>query len=349
MIYVLAIALFLICSLTFLPVSKNEYWLIRIWDYPRKQFLLILTVLLILFFVGYRELDVLFFSVLFFGGLAEIMLISLVFPYTKFAKLESANAPSQQPDIRVLISNVLMENENYSSLILLLKEKDADIVMLVETDEKWQNALAELDVIYPFGMHHVLSNTYGIMIYSKIKVKNHEFRYIVKNSIPSFHALMELENGKTFYFWGLHPEPPFPTISTTSAYRDAEILIVAKEIKDTPIPTIVAGDLNDVAWSYTTKLFQKESNLLDPRKGRGFFSSFHAKYFWARWPLDHVFVSKHFEIVKMERLRSIHSDHFPIYIELNLPDTHSNLENDEPNAEERGVIKEKLEQVDVKR
>jgi endonuclease/exonuclease/phosphatase (EEP) superfamily protein YafD len=78
------------------------------------------------------------------------------------------------------------------------------------------------------------------------------------------------------------------------------------------VPVIVAGDLNDVAWSRTTHLFQRTGGLLDPRVGRGFFNTFDTRSRLTRVPLDHVFASRHFLLVELRRLPDIGSDHFPI-------------------------------------
>ena len=55
-----------------------------------------------------------------------------------------------------------------------------------------------------------------------------------------------------------------------------------------------------------------------PRVGRGMFNTFHAGYWFIRWPLDHVFHSDHFCLVDLRRLRRFGSDHFAILTELAL-------------------------------
>jgi len=92
-----------------------------------------------------------------------------------------------------------------------------------------------------------------------------------------------------------------------------ELIMAASLASEHLGPVMVTGDLNDVAWSPTTQQFKKISGLFDPRIGRGFFSTYNALVPFFRMPIDHFFVSRHFQIRKITRLHKIGSDHFPIF------------------------------------
>ena len=110
------------------------------------------------------------------------------------------------------------------------------------------------------------------------------------------------------------------------------------------MPSIVMGDLNDVAWSHTTRRFQRLSGHLDPRVGRGFYNTFHAQVPVWRWPLDHLFHSARFRLVEMVRLPDIGSDHFPMLFRLALATTNGADETPDPaRKEDREEIKEMAE------
>jgi endonuclease/exonuclease/phosphatase (EEP) superfamily protein YafD len=152
-----------------------------------------------------------------------------------------------------------------------------------------------------------------------------------------------LRSGDAIDVHCVHPRPPAPREASSSAERDAELLLVAKAVAAAGRPAIVIGDLNDVAWSATTRLFQKVSGMLDPRVGRGMFSTFHAKHPWLRWPLDHIFMSPEFTVVSLRRLDYFGSDHFPIHAELAYcPPAAAVQQAPRADAEDREVAEEKI-------
>ena len=74
--------------------------------------------------------------------------------------------------------------------------------------------------------------------------------------------------------------------------------------------------MNVVSTHRTSRLFKKVAGMGDPRVGRGFYPTFNAKWPLLRWPLDHLFVSPHFEFLSIDLLSDIGSDHFPISFRL---------------------------------
>ncbi len=327
-----------------LPLIKNEYWTFRIFDYPRFQKLSIISFLLVIGFIFFFDAKswsiylVLGILLMCFGYLAY-----LVVPYTFFGKkmLLKADDKERNQQLTFLVINIYQDNTNYKKTLDLIKIKNAEVVFLVETNAGWMDAVQEIKEDYPYFIEVPQENTYGLLLYSKIPFVNEQVRFLVDKEVPS--VVVDLNfHGRTIKLFGLHPTPPVPQENSESTDRDAEILIVGKEAKKCQVPVIVLGDLNDVAWSYTTKLFLRVSGLLDPRRGRGMFNTFHANYWFLRWPLDHFFVSSHFRLLHMKVEQPVGSDHFPISISLALSQEDKEKEL-EATLEHKEIAEEKID------
>jgi endonuclease/exonuclease/phosphatase (EEP) superfamily protein YafD len=187
-------------------------------------------------------------------------------------------------------------------------------------------------------------------VYSQLPVLESQTKFLVEPDEPSMHALIQLPSGEPVRIHFLHPSPPSPTENEASSERDAELLVVAKSVAHSKRPVIVTGDLNDVAWSETTRLFRKISGLLDPRVGRGMFNTFHADYWFMRWPLDHLFHSSHFRLSKIRRLPRFGSDHFALFTELSYEPEHETESNGlEADKADRRWANQKTNAQDVSR
>lgn len=269
-----------------------------------------------------------------------------IVPYTRlYTKQMLDHDPDENIErIGLMISNVLMKNKNINGLVEIIDSCDPDLLLVVEVDFEWHKKLSE-SISFENVVSRPLDNTYGMILYSKFAITEFAVENLVEKDVPSIHAKIELASGKEVFLHCLHPKPPAPQESTDTTERDAELLIVGKMVKQHGGATLVAGDLNDVAWSYTTILFQKISHLLDPRVGRGMFNSFHAMVPFLRFPLDHAFASKHFKLVNMKRLARFGSDHFPLYIELALTETAPD-QHDVPfaNKNDKREANEKIEE-----
>lgn len=216
-------------------------------------------------------------------------------------------------EITVLSANVLQDNKQYTMLIDLIKAKSPDIVFLMEINDEWEVALRELDNIYNYSFKIPREDYHGMLLYTNLKVKECKKHFLISESHPSIEAMMEDTNGNNFIFWGIHPPPPSPTENATSKYKDAEILKLAKIIRNNQHNTIVAGDFNNVCWSRTSRLFSKLSKMKDARIGRGILGTFPVFPKFLRFPIDLIFHSHGIDIMDLDTLSDVGSDHLPVY------------------------------------
>lgn len=83
---------------------------------------------------------------------------------------------------------------------------------------------------------------------------------------------------------------------------------------------------------------------MDPRRGRGLYNTYNVFVPLFRYPLDHIFYSEDFGLISLKKLRSIGSDHFPMYISLTYePGQDKSGELEKTSSEEEAEIQNKIE------
>ncbi|HSL17738.1 MAG TPA: endonuclease/exonuclease/phosphatase family protein [Methylomirabilota bacterium] len=353
----------LICG-TAVPILHSNAWWIRVFDFPRLQ----IAALMGLALAGYAVLHLCGrlrpweYALAALVGLGLVWQLVSIAPYTAFYPREMADSRAEDDSNRIslLAYNVLSGNREVEALRDLIRDTDPDLILLSEPTRRWLEQLDGLEESYPYTLHQPQENQYGMLLYSRLELVNPEIRFLIEPGIPSFRSQVRLRSGTLVTLYGLHPRPPGlkrpdegedggveedDGERVDSVMRDAELLLVATEIQELgDVPVIVAGDLNDVAWSHTTRLFQRIGGLLDPRVGRGLFNTFDASSRFLRFPLDHVFASEHFLLVELRRLPDIGSDHFPLLVVLDYGHGASAV-NEEPQPD-AGDEEEAAEAID---
>lgn len=338
---------------TVIPLFRGEHYAVRGWDFPRLQIgcLAAVSILARMVFTdvgtGWDWLS------LGLAGFALAIQTWWIFPFTVLARREvrSTVKPDRARSIRIVTANVLQPNRNVSGFHDIVRQADPDVLVVLEGDPWWEEQLdARLGEVYRHQQKCPQDNLYGMLLYSRLELAEMQTEFLVEDDVPSMHGRIRLPGGDWVRTHWLHPKPPSPTENPASGERDAELVMVGRRVAERPDePTIVAGDLNDVAWSATTRLFRKLSGLRDPRVGRGFYSSFHAKLPGLRWPLDHLFHSADFTLNEIRCLPGYGSDHFPLLMDLQWePQPSTDDEGLSADAADRRWAKEKMAAEDVR-
>lgn len=301
-----AAALFLI---TFLPLVETDLWWVRMLEFPKLQlFLLTVAVMVLLIAWDRRQATIWALLLALPLGYQAWRLV----PYSPLYPVQMVNAEQCGADrqFSLLSANVLQSNEDYATTVEVVSAEEPDLFLAMETDARWIEGLRPIEAEFPYRELVPIDNTYGMALYSRLPLSNTRVRYTVEPDIPSILTDVELRSGEKIAFLAIHPRPPLP--GKDSGTRDAELVVSAGDVTEESRPVVIAGDLNDVPWSATTRLFTRLAQVLDPRTGRGFYASFSAGFAGMDWPLDHVFTTEEFTHIDYRLAEDIGSDHRPV-------------------------------------
>ena len=346
----------LLATGTLLSLTRLTGWPARMWDFPRLQIAVlalaagIFEPVLAAVSASAGWLDWSFLALML---AVAVWQASRIYKYTPLAPHEVGVAAARTGDprvLRIVISNVLQDNRQYDRWRHVVAAEDAEVIVAAEVDQDWARQIAAgFGESHPYNVVQPQDNCYGMALFSRLPLRDPRVEFIVQSDVPSIHATLSLIDATEICLHCLHPRPPTPQEQQSSGPRDVELIVVAKRVRrhrDTGRiePTIIVGDLNDVAWSRTTKLFQQLSGLLDPRRGRGFYNTFNANFRLLRFPLDHVFISREFRLVDLRVLEHVGSDHFPVSITVSFePENQDDQKENQPRPKDEQEAQQRLD------
>ena len=319
------------------PLLPIQHWGMRFFDFVRLQTLTLQIITLLTVLYLWETPSYLQWVLILSLCICAVYQVIIIYPYTPLyhrVKLKKEYYPQR---LKLITANVLQTNTSYTKFINEIKRLDPHIFITMESDINWDAAVSKALPSYSYNAKASLSNFYGMHLYSKVPLDKTQINYLVEKNVPSIHVNLT-HQGHEIQLIAIHPAPPSPTENETSKERDAELMIVGKICRRSNISTVVCGDLNDVAWSPTSRLFRKMTGFLDPRLGKGLYPTFHARYWLLRFPLDHLFYSKDLDVPILKRLRRFGSDHFGMYYEINIPRTEIDVSNPSLSKKEHSEV-----------
>ncbi|WP_341222865.1 endonuclease/exonuclease/phosphatase family protein [Loktanella salsilacus] len=311
---IIALPLLVLIIATIIGQLNTDQWWVRALDFPRLQIAAGLAALTALYalIAGWRGFIV---TAAALGALG--VQVWTLWPYQPIAAKMVAHTPRCADDgrLRVLSTNVQLGNQDAGQVLDMITDSNADIVLVMETNDRWDRDLAPLNQTFEHVMQAqpVDARYYGMQVYSRYPLADARFEYPFDSDTPLFVGDVEHPR-QTVQFIGVHPRPP--QIGQSSTMRDAAVLTAAKIAQDSDAVSIVAGDFNATSWSDTSRLALRTGGLLDPRQGRGPMVSFDAESRWMKWPLDQILWQGGPGLLDFTVLPAVGSDHYPVQADL---------------------------------
>lgn len=218
--------------------------------------------------------------------------------------------------IRVASLNVWFGNTDYDSVADWIKQNQPDVVALVETDAKWQEAMARQLPDWPHQQQEIVAGQTGKMLLSKLPFDEIESigSGAIRSPLPVFTINFD---GVPVRLTSVHTHWPIGKSNAASRNRSLSV-IASAAISDGP-PLIAAGDFNISPFSPPFQAMLDKGRLVRSSAGRGWLPTWPHFLPLAGIQIDHILVPDSVTVVGFAVHKGLGSDHHGIIADLRVP------------------------------
>ena len=195
----------------------------------------------------------------------------------------------------------------------LRREKDIDVIVILEASPRFNDVLADLKETHPHQITHIEDSPFGIAVASRVPI---DFGAVSRK--PSGYPWIELTlklpgRAVPLALYAIHPPPPIN--GELAAARDETLMYIAGKTAAQPEATpIVVGDFNITPWSSAFSRFEKASGLRPAHTPWRIDNTWPVTFNNANFgiAIDHSFAHPALTLVKRMIGPDLGSDHMPV-------------------------------------
>lgn len=296
----------LVLAFVIFAFFAGQWWFFDLFSHFVMQYAIISAVLLAIFLL-YRSYK--------FAAIALIICLSQSYRLAPLFEPVPDKPASAYEEVRILQYNVHRDNKNVNEIArwIISQSENIDIVVLLEVNERWEDAINRLKWAYPYHISRDMRGGRDMVILSKLFVDELEVKEEGKEESPAIVIRGETTGREMpFVLYGIHPPPP---IMPSYAERRNDLLeAVAKSISNENAPyKMLIGDFNTTRYSPYFKHMISISGLNDSNEGMGSISTwprFASQFFGLA--IDNLLVSDNILVEKKKLGPAMGSDHFPV-------------------------------------
>jgi endonuclease/exonuclease/phosphatase (EEP) superfamily protein YafD len=190
--------------------------------------------------------------------------------------------------LRVISANILSANRDSKRFLEFVEAERPDLLLVMEVNDRWAEAMRELDRDYPYSIVRPRSDNFGIALFSRHPIASGRVEFTGDSSVPTIVAAIDV-HGLRVQVLGAHPLPPIGR--GRRGLRDRHLQSLGELASQLPRPVILLGDLNTTSWSPSFVRLLARGDLRDSRNGFGVQPTWPTHPRLLRIPIDHALIS----------------------------------------------------------